>query len=104
MPGGPATRHLVNAEPLVHEGIGIFVNISRGDVVDEAVLIRVLQEGGSPGRDSTSTSSSEGARGPCGPGERHAAAASGHACLRVREAMGMLAVQNVVAFAEKDAA
>ena len=46
VPGGPATRHLIDAaalaamRPQAH-----LVNIARGDVVDEAALITALEEG-----------------------------------------------------------
>ncbi|MHC0054517.1 2-hydroxyacid dehydrogenase [Actibacterium sp. D379-3] len=46
VPGGPATRHLIEGgvfaamKPTAH-----FVNIARGDVVDEAALIAALQDG-----------------------------------------------------------
>ena len=43
-PGGPATRNLVNAAVLEALGPnGIFINISRGTVVDEAALITALR-------------------------------------------------------------
>ncbi len=46
VPGGAATHHLINADALgFMKETGIFVNISRGDVVDEAALVRVLQDG-----------------------------------------------------------
>ena len=42
----PSTRHLVTEELLRRmKPTGIFVNVSRGDVVDEAGLVRVLKEG-----------------------------------------------------------
>ena len=46
VPGGAATKHLINAD--VFHGMqrhAIFVNIARGDVVDEAALIQALQNG-----------------------------------------------------------
>jgi lactate dehydrogenase-like 2-hydroxyacid dehydrogenase len=44
-PGGPATRHMINAEVLAALGPhGIFINMARGSVVDEAALIKALQE------------------------------------------------------------
>ena len=46
VPGSPATHHLINAETLRHmRPDGILINISRGDVVDEAALIAALQSG-----------------------------------------------------------
>src|SRR3989338_314356 len=43
-PGGAETRHLINAETLRHMAPhAIFINIARGDVVDETALIAALQ-------------------------------------------------------------
>lgn len=45
-PGGAETRHLVNAKVLDALGSkGYLVNISRGSVVDQPVLLKYLQEG-----------------------------------------------------------
>lgn len=44
-PGGDATRHAVNADILQTLGSdGILINIGRGSVVDEAALIKALQD------------------------------------------------------------
>lgn len=46
VPGGAATRHLINAS--VFEAFnrqGFLVNISRGDVIDEAAMVTALQAG-----------------------------------------------------------
>jgi len=44
-PGGPSTRHLVNAEVLDALGPrGIVINMSRGTVVDDADLIKALSD------------------------------------------------------------
>ena len=50
VPGGSGTRHLVGAAELAQMRRDAFlINISRGDVVDEAALIRTLQAGGIAG-------------------------------------------------------
>ena len=44
--GGPATRHLVNAEVLDALGPdGFLINVARGTVIDQAALVRALVEG-----------------------------------------------------------
>ncbi len=44
-PGGPATKHLINAEVLAALGPkGIVINLSRGTVVDDTALIKALRD------------------------------------------------------------
>ena len=45
LPGGPATRNLINAAVLDALGPdGIFINMARGSVVDEPALVKALEE------------------------------------------------------------
>jgi hydroxypyruvate reductase len=45
-PGGPATRHLVDAGVLAALGTkGTLINIARGSIVDESELVRALTDG-----------------------------------------------------------
>jgi lactate dehydrogenase-like 2-hydroxyacid dehydrogenase len=45
VPGGQTTRHIITAQVLEALGPeGIFINMARGSVIDEAVLIKALQD------------------------------------------------------------
>ncbi|MEP7183078.1 MAG: 2-hydroxyacid dehydrogenase [Betaproteobacteria bacterium] len=45
-PGGAATKHIVDAEVLAALGQkGTLINIARGSIVDEAALVKALQDG-----------------------------------------------------------
>jgi gluconate 2-dehydrogenase len=102
VPGGAGTRHLIGAEALAamrpHAHL---VNIARGDVVDEAALIEALRSRriGGAGLDVYE-------REPEVP-EALIALDNvtllphlGTAALEVRTAMGMMALDNAIAFAE----
>lgn len=100
-PGGAETRHLVNAEVLNALGPdGMLVNIARGTVVDETALVAALAEGrlGSAGLDVFEHE-------PKVPAELIAMSNVtllphvGSATVETRQAMGDLAVENLVAFA-----
>lgn len=46
VPGGAGTRHLIGAAELAQLGPeGILINIARGDIVDEAALVKALEQG-----------------------------------------------------------
>ena len=97
VPGSPSTHHLINADvfaamkPTAH-----FINISRGDVVDEAALIAALQAGeiAAAGLDVYEFE-------PQVPEALRAMDNTtllphlGTAALEVRERMGMMAVENI---------
>ena len=102
VPGGPATRHLIGAEALgFMKETGIFVNIARGDVVDEAALIRALQEGRIAGAGLDVYEFEPKVPEALAQLENVTLLPHlGTACLEVREAMGLLAVENLIAFAE----
>lgn len=102
VPGGKATHHLIDASVLgMMKRSGIFVNISRGDVVDETALTLALQQGRIAGA-GLDVYEFE----PVVPAALMAMENVtllphlGTACLEVREAMGMMAVANLVAWAD----
>ena len=102
VPGGAATHHLINAEVLgFMKESGIFVNISRGDVVDETALIAVLQQGRIAGAGlDVYEFEPQVPAALMGMENVTLLPHLGTACLEVREAMGMMAVENLIAFAE----
>ena len=102
VPATPETRHMMNAEAFAAmQSHAIFVNIARGDVMDEAALVAALQSGqiGGAGLDVYE-------REPIVSPELltmdnvtllpHL----GTAALEVRTNMGMMAVENLVAWLE----
>ena len=102
VPGSKDTYHMINAEVLrMMKPTGIFVNISRGDVVDEPALVAHLQAGRIAGA-GLDVYEFE-------PKVPEALMAMenvtllphlGTAALEVREAMGMMAVDNLIAVLE----
>ncbi len=100
VPGGPATHHLIDAAALNHmKPHAIFVNISRGDVVDEAALVAHLAAGRIAGA-GLDVYEFEPQVPPALIGMENVTLLPhlGTAALEVREAMGMMAVENLVAF------
>lgn len=99
VPGGPATRHMINAEALaLMQPQGIFINIARGDVVDEAALAAHLQAGRIAGA-GLDVYENEPRVTPALLGLENVTLLPhlGTAVLEVRTAMGMMAVANLVA-------
>jgi gluconate 2-dehydrogenase len=102
VPATPETRHLIDADALgAMKPTARLVNIARGDVVDEAALIEALRERriGGAGLDVYE-------REPAVPEElRELENVTllphlGTSALEVRQAMGRMAVANILAFAE----
>ncbi len=101
VPANPATNHLINAEALSHmQPHAIFVNIARGDIVDEAALIAALKAGRIAGA-GLDVYEFE----PKVPADLKAMENVtllphlGTAALEVRIGMGMMAVENLLAHA-----
>jgi lactate dehydrogenase-like 2-hydroxyacid dehydrogenase len=102
VPGGGETHHLINATSLAWmRPTGIFVNISRGDVVDEAALIVALQTGQIAGA-GLDVYEFEPKVPPALIAMENVTLIPhlGTAALEVREAMGMMALDNLIAWDE----
>ncbi len=102
VPGGPATHHLINAETLGHMApTGILINISRGDVVDEAALVAALQAGRIAGAGlDVYEFEPQVHPGLIALENVTLLPHLGTAALEVREAMGLMALDNVIACVE----
>jgi lactate dehydrogenase-like 2-hydroxyacid dehydrogenase len=102
VPGGRATHHLINAKSLeMMRQSGIFVNIARGDVVDETALIEALQKGRIAGAGLDVYEYEPKVPAAFMAMENVTLLPHlGTACLEVRENMGMMAVANLIAWAE----
>ncbi len=102
VPGGKATHHLMNAEAFAAmKPSGIFVNISRGDVVDESALIATLQAGKIAGAGLDVYEFEPQVPAPFLTMENVTLLPHlGTAALEVRENMGMMAVANLIAHLE----
>lgn len=100
VPGGAETRHIIDARVFAAmKQTAHFVNIARGDVVDEAALIAALQGGRIAGAGLDVYE-----REPDVPAALVAMENAtllphlGTSALEVREAMGLMAVENLRAF------
>ncbi len=102
VPGGAATHHLINAETLSYmRPHAIFINISRGDVVDEAALAEALEQGRIAGAGLDVYEQEPKIHPKLLTMENTTLLPHlGTAALEVRQAMGMMAVENLIAFAE----
>jgi gluconate 2-dehydrogenase len=99
VPGGKATHHLINAAAFAAmKPTGIFVNIARGDVVDEAALIAALAAGRIAGA-GLDVYEFEPKVPPALMAMENVTLLPhlGTAALEVRENMGMMAVANLIA-------
>jgi len=102
VPGGGSNTHLIDAAAIAAmKPSGIFVNIARGDVVDEEALIAALQNGEIAGAGLDVF-----AKEPFVPETLRALENVvilphlGTAALEVREAMGQMALDNIIAWDE----
>jgi gluconate 2-dehydrogenase len=102
VPGSAATHHLINAAALAHmRPHAYFINVSRGDVVDEAELVAALQAGQLAGA-GLDVYEFEPKVHPGLLAMENVTLLPhlGTAALEVREAMGMMALENAIACAE----
>ncbi len=99
VPGGPATHHLIGAQAFgAMKPTGFFINIARGDVVDEAALVVALTEGRIAGAGLDVYEFEPKVPAALMALENVTLLPHlGTACLEVRENMGLMAVDNLIA-------
>jgi len=102
VPGGGSNTNMIDAAMLAEmQETAVFINVARGDVVDEVALITVLQEGRIAGAGLDVY-----AREPLVPQALRdlenvvLLPHLGTAALEVREAMGQMAIDNLIAWDE----
>lgn len=102
VPGGAATHHLIDAQALsAMKSTAHLVNISRGDVVEEAALIAALEAGRIAGAGLDVYEFEPKVPDALKRMENVVLLPHlGTAALEVRTAMGAMAVENLIAFAE----
>ncbi len=102
VPANPATHHLMNAAAFAQmRPNAIFLNIARGDIVDETALIAALQEGRIAGAGLDVYEFEPKVPDALTAMENVTLLPHlGTAALEVRLGMGMMAVDNLLAFAE----
>ena len=102
VPGGPATRHLINAETLAQmQPHAILINIARGDVIEEAALVAHLAAGKIAGA-GLDVYEREPQISPALMQMQNVTLLPhlGTAVEKVRVDMGMMALQNLIAHLE----
>jgi len=102
VPGGSDNTHLIDANALsAMKRSGIFINIARGDVVDEPALIAALQEGCIAGAGLDVFEHEPFVPDAFRQMENVTLLPHlGTAALEVREAMGHMALDNIIAWEE----
>ncbi|SHI65298.1 hydroxypyruvate reductase [Shimia gijangensis] len=102
IPGGPETRHLIGQSVLnAMQPHSYFINISRGDVVDEAALVEALENGSIAGAGLDVYENEPVIPEALKTLENVTLLPHlGTAALEVRVNMGQMAVNNLEAFAE----
>ena len=102
VPGGKETHHLINAQTLGHmKHHALLINISRGDVVDETALVASLKAGNIAGAGLDVYEFEPKVPDALMAMENVTLLPHlGTAALEVRQNMGMMAVENLIAFEE----